>query len=153
MYAYIEVCIFKTFAERSANTYPLLYVSSLLSLYRDFDTASPLAGLGYGLPISRNYARYFDGELTVSACLCVLLFVYHKHILQHYYSYITNTLYIYTLRLYTCIACLHVYLYIPTRVYIHMYIDYEYGGVRHGQLYIPASTGRLALCRAAVTAH
>ena len=24
---------------------------------RDFDIASPLAGLGYGLPISRNYAR------------------------------------------------------------------------------------------------
>jgi pyruvate dehydrogenase kinase 2/3/4 len=32
---------------------------------RDFDTASPLAGLGYGLPISRNYARYFDGDLTL----------------------------------------------------------------------------------------
>ena len=25
---------------------------------RDFDIASPMAGLGYGLPISRNYARY-----------------------------------------------------------------------------------------------
>jgi pyruvate dehydrogenase kinase 2/3/4 len=34
-------------------------------LMRDFDTASPLAGLGYGLPISRNYARYFGGELTI----------------------------------------------------------------------------------------
>ncbi len=32
---------------------------------RDFDTASPLAGLGYGLPISRNYARYFEGDLTI----------------------------------------------------------------------------------------
>ena len=32
---------------------------------RDFDTASPLAGLGYGLPISRNYARYFNGDLTI----------------------------------------------------------------------------------------
>ena len=32
---------------------------------RDFDTASPLAGLGYGLPISRNYARYFGGELVI----------------------------------------------------------------------------------------
>lgn len=30
---------------------------------RDFDTASPLAGLGYGLPISRNYARTLDGDL------------------------------------------------------------------------------------------
>jgi pyruvate dehydrogenase kinase 2/3/4 len=33
--------------------------------YKDFDTASPLAGLGYGLPISRNYARTFDGDLTI----------------------------------------------------------------------------------------
>lgn len=33
---------------------------------RDFAvTASPLAGLGYGLPIARNYARYFGGELTI----------------------------------------------------------------------------------------
>lgn len=32
---------------------------------RDFDTQIPLAGLGYGLPISRNYARYFGGDLVV----------------------------------------------------------------------------------------
>jgi pyruvate dehydrogenase kinase 2/3/4 len=32
---------------------------------RDFSTASPLAGLGYGLPIARNYARYFGGELKI----------------------------------------------------------------------------------------
>eukprot|EP01038_Epipyxis_sp_PR26KG_P008260 gene8260-11178_t len=32
---------------------------------KDFDTSSPLAGLGYGLPISRNYARYFGGDMTV----------------------------------------------------------------------------------------
>jgi pyruvate dehydrogenase kinase 2/3/4 len=31
----------------------------------DFDTASPLAGLGYGLPISRAYARYFGGDLSL----------------------------------------------------------------------------------------
>lgn len=31
----------------------------------DFDTGSPLAGLGYGLPISRAYARYFGGDLSV----------------------------------------------------------------------------------------
>ena len=31
----------------------------------DTDAASPLAGLGYGLPLSRNYARYFGGELTI----------------------------------------------------------------------------------------
>ena len=26
---------------------------------------SPLAGLGYGLPISRSYCRYFGGDLSV----------------------------------------------------------------------------------------
>lgn len=31
----------------------------------DFDTASPLAGLGYGLPISRAYARYFGGDMSI----------------------------------------------------------------------------------------
>ena len=31
----------------------------------DFDTGSPLAGLGYGLPISRAYARYFGGDLSM----------------------------------------------------------------------------------------
>ena len=40
-------------------------LSSDDSVVRDFDTAQPLAGLGYGLPISRNYARYFDGDLTI----------------------------------------------------------------------------------------
>ncbi|KAJ1410185.1 branched-chain alpha-ketoacid dehydrogenase [Ochromonadaceae sp. CCMP2298] len=33
--------------------------------FKDFDTNMPLAGLGYGLPISRNYARCFDGDLTI----------------------------------------------------------------------------------------
>ncbi|CAB9502038.1 oxobutanoate dehydrogenase [lipoamide] kinase, mitochondrial [Seminavis robusta] len=33
---------------------------------RDHDAQnSPLAGLGFGLPISRSYARYFNGELTI----------------------------------------------------------------------------------------
>eukprot|EP00640_Fibrocapsa_japonica_P006105 CAMPEP_0113946492 /NCGR_PEP_ID=MMETSP1339-20121228/58053_1 /TAXON_ID=94617 /ORGANISM="Fibrocapsa japonica" /LENGTH=125 /DNA_ID=CAMNT_0000952613 /DNA_START=77 /DNA_END=454 /DNA_ORIENTATION=+ /assembly_acc=CAM_ASM_000762 len=31
----------------------------------DFNKASPLAGLGYGLPISRSYARYFGGDLSI----------------------------------------------------------------------------------------
>jgi len=31
----------------------------------DFATETPLAGLGYGLPIARNYARYFGGDLTL----------------------------------------------------------------------------------------
>ena len=31
----------------------------------DFSTETPLAGLGYGLPLSRLYARYFGGEIQV----------------------------------------------------------------------------------------
>jgi pyruvate dehydrogenase kinase 2/3/4 len=31
----------------------------------DFNTSAPLAGLGYGLPISRLYARCFGGDLTI----------------------------------------------------------------------------------------
>lgn len=31
----------------------------------DHSTNSPLAGLGYGLPISRAYARYFGGDLNL----------------------------------------------------------------------------------------
>lgn len=34
----------------------------------DFGTETPLAGLGYGLPISRNYAQHFGG---MSICLYV----------------------------------------------------------------------------------
>ena len=32
---------------------------------KDFGTNSPLAGLGYGLPVARSYARYFGGDLTI----------------------------------------------------------------------------------------
>jgi len=31
----------------------------------DHGTDSPLAGLGYGLPISRSYCRYFGGDLSI----------------------------------------------------------------------------------------
>ena len=31
----------------------------------DHGTDSPLAGLGYGLPISRSYAQYFGGDLSI----------------------------------------------------------------------------------------
>ena len=31
----------------------------------DFSNSSPLAGLGYGLPIARNYARFFGGDLQI----------------------------------------------------------------------------------------
>jgi pyruvate dehydrogenase kinase 2/3/4 len=32
---------------------------------KDFGISTPLAGLGYGLPIARNYARCFEGDLTL----------------------------------------------------------------------------------------
>uniref|UniRef100_A0A7S2RCC2 Protein-serine/threonine kinase n=1 Tax=Eucampia antarctica TaxID=49252 RepID=A0A7S2RCC2_9STRA len=32
---------------------------------KDHSVDAPLAGLGYGLPISRSYARYFGGDLSV----------------------------------------------------------------------------------------
>mmetsp|Transcript_24343 Transcript_24343/g.74340 ORF Transcript_24343/g.74340 Transcript_24343/m.74340 type:complete len:84 (+) Transcript_24343:1569-1820(+) len=39
--------------------------SSIFSSAGDHDRESPLAGLGYGLPISRTYARYFGGDLNI----------------------------------------------------------------------------------------
>jgi len=39
--------------------------SSIFSSAGDHGTDSPLAGLGYGLPISRTYARYFGGDLNI----------------------------------------------------------------------------------------
>lgn len=33
--------------------------------FADHAVTSPLAGLGYGIPISRNYARYFGGDLVI----------------------------------------------------------------------------------------
>jgi len=39
----------------------------MVALNEDVDHSidSPLAGLGYGLPISRSYARYFGGDLSI----------------------------------------------------------------------------------------
>jgi pyruvate dehydrogenase kinase 2/3/4 len=31
----------------------------------DHSNQSPIAGLGYGLPISRSYCRYFGGDLDL----------------------------------------------------------------------------------------
>jgi len=39
--------------------------TSAFSSTGDHGTDTPLAGLGYGLPISRGYARYFGGDLNI----------------------------------------------------------------------------------------
>jgi len=39
--------------------------SESFSSLGDHSTDTPLAGLGYGLPISRSYARYFGGDLNL----------------------------------------------------------------------------------------
>ena len=39
--------------------------TSAFSSTGDHGTDTPLAGLGYGLPISRSYARYFGGDLNI----------------------------------------------------------------------------------------
>lgn len=44
---------------------PNVQLSALGKGSTDFATSSPLAGLGYGLPISRAYARYFGGDLQL----------------------------------------------------------------------------------------
>jgi pyruvate dehydrogenase kinase 2/3/4 len=31
----------------------------------DHSVEAPLAGLGYGLPISKSYARYFGGDVSI----------------------------------------------------------------------------------------
>jgi len=45
--------------------YLTVFVSCCNSSAGDHDRESPLAGLGYGLPISRTYARYFGGDLNI----------------------------------------------------------------------------------------
>ena len=40
-------------------------LNNMLSDDADFTTSAPLAGLGYGIPISRNYARFFGGDLVI----------------------------------------------------------------------------------------
>ena len=43
---------------------PVVQEASLFAS-EDHSIDSPLAGLGYGLPISRSYARYFGGDLSI----------------------------------------------------------------------------------------
>ena len=33
----------------------------------DHSVEAPIAGLGYGLPISRSYARYFGGDISINS--------------------------------------------------------------------------------------
>lgn len=44
---------------------PAFGTNAAFSSAGDHGTDSPLAGLGYGLPISRTYARYFGGDLNI----------------------------------------------------------------------------------------
>jgi pyruvate dehydrogenase kinase 2/3/4 len=39
--------------------------SSSVKSNKDHSSDAPLAGLGYGLPISRDYCKYFGGELDI----------------------------------------------------------------------------------------
>jgi len=53
--------LFTTATPAFGGTDSLLTTTSI----SDHSTDSPLAGLGYGLPISRSYARYFGGDLNL----------------------------------------------------------------------------------------
>lgn len=44
---------------------PLTYLLTYLPVQDDEDGPAVLAGYGYGLPISRLYARYFGGDLQI----------------------------------------------------------------------------------------
>ena len=33
----------------------------------DHSVQAPIAGLGYGLPISRSYAKYFGGDVSINS--------------------------------------------------------------------------------------
>jgi len=36
-------------------------------VFKNGKKETPIAGLGYGLPIARLYARYFQGDLTLAS--------------------------------------------------------------------------------------
>jgi len=52
-----------TYTTASADAFRLLDSENA----SDFGGESPLAGLGYGLPISRLFARYFGGDLSIKS--------------------------------------------------------------------------------------
>ena len=70
-------------AQTDADSIPLVWTYMYTTVDRtpnldpDFDKSdfkAPMAGFGYGLPISRLYARYFGGDLKlISMEGCVLL--------------------------------------------------------------------------------
>lgn len=49
----------------TADTSVQAALMSLIAGSGDHSVEAPLAGLGYGLPISRSYAKYFGGDLSV----------------------------------------------------------------------------------------
>ncbi|CAB9496208.1 oxobutanoate dehydrogenase [lipoamide] kinase, mitochondrial [Seminavis robusta] len=62
----------------------------------DHSTDSPLAGLGYGLPISRSYCRYFGGDLSIMSMegeFCHVIHIRVRRILVGaYYGWLTLSL-------------------------------------------------------------
>jgi hypothetical protein len=64
----------------------------MVALNQDVDHGidSPLAGLGYGLPISRSYCRYFGGDLSImsmeghgTGVYCVQRYKLHRYLWTH----------------------------------------------------------------------
>ena len=52
---------------QSDQLFKYMYSTAPQPSKSDFNTV-PLAGYGYGLPISRLYARYFHGDIVLLSC-------------------------------------------------------------------------------------
>jgi pyruvate dehydrogenase kinase 2/3/4 len=66
-------------------TYMYTTVNQTPMLDPDFDKSdfkAPMAGFGYGLPISRLYARYFGGDLKLISMEGHVLFLHSHHVAQ-----------------------------------------------------------------------